>query len=83
MRTHRLWANERYWHTEPGGPTGAPALKRIVIKNVVEFGTRFAMLQAGDADSIALSSPAEWPQLDALAGEVCDPTGACQPGATK
>lgn len=48
-----LVANEDYWRTEPafeGGPTGAPSLKRVVYAEVDEWGTRFAMLQARDAD---------------------------------
>lgn len=48
-----LVANENYWRTEPmweGGPSGAPKIKRAVIKIVTEWGTRLAMLQAGDAD---------------------------------
>ena len=48
-----LVANEDYWRTEPmweGGPSGAPTIKRVVIKLVEEWGTRFAMLEAGDAD---------------------------------
>lgn len=48
-----LVANEDYWRTEPmwdGGPSGAPAIKRVVIQYVDEWGTRFAMLEAGDAD---------------------------------
>jgi peptide/nickel transport system substrate-binding protein len=75
-----LKANESYWRSEPaweGGPTGAPALKTIIVKNVEEFSTRFAMLQAGDADSIAVGSAADWPQMDTLTGEVCEPEGAC------
>lgn len=47
--------NENYWRTEPiweGGPSGPPALERVVNKVVPEWGTRFAMFQAGDADLI-------------------------------
>lgn len=72
-----LTGNENYWRTEEvgpvweGGPVGPPALGTVVIKNVLEFGTRFASLQAGDADSIAVN-PAEFPQMDALVGERCD-----------
>jgi peptide/nickel transport system substrate-binding protein len=50
-----LDANDAYWRTEPawaGAPTGAPAFKRIVIKTVDEWGTRLAMLQAGEADTV-------------------------------
>jgi peptide/nickel transport system substrate-binding protein len=49
-----LVANDKYWRTEPmwpGGPSGAPQIKRITWKAVGEWGTRLAMLQAGDADS--------------------------------
>lgn len=80
-----LRANENYWRTEPawtGGPTGAPALKRIVVKTVAEFGTRFAMLRQGDADAIALSSPTEWLQLETLVGEICNAAADCQPSTT-
>ncbi len=72
-----LTANENYWRTEDigpafeGGPVGVPALTTIVIKNVVEFGTRFAAIQAGDADSIAINADA-YPQMDGLVGERCD-----------
>lgn len=80
-----LTANETYWRREPawpGGPTGAPALKRIILKVVAEFGTRFAMLQAGDIDSTAITGASEWPQLDTLVGESCTQSGACQPSTT-
>lgn len=80
-----LKANENYWRKQPawaGGPVGAPAIKTVIIKNVAEFGTRFAMLQAGDADAISVDSPAEWPQMDSLTGEICDRLGVCQLSAT-
>jgi peptide/nickel transport system substrate-binding protein len=67
-------ANEDYWRTEPmweGGPSGAPVLKTVIVKVVEEFSTRYAMLQAGDADWIEPGSPANWPQLDELTGVVC------------
>jgi peptide/nickel transport system substrate-binding protein len=50
-------ANEAYWRTEPiwdGGPSGAPRLKRIVMKQVDEWTTRLAMLQAGEADNVVV-----------------------------
>jgi len=76
-------ANENYWRTEPaweGGPTGAPKLKTVIIKQIAEFSTRYAMLQAGDADAIAVGSQADWPQMDNLTGEVCDPfEQGCEP----
>ena len=54
--------NDAYWRD--------PAkLERIVIKSVDEWGTRFAMLQAGDADDADV--PAEnRSQMDALVGSM-------------
>ncbi len=81
-----LTANEDYWLTEPlweGGPTGAPAIKTIIIKNVTEFSTRYAMLQAGDADTVTVGSSADWPQMDMLTGQVCQLTDQdCEPTET-
>ncbi len=51
---------DEYW----GGPA---ALEQVLIQDVSEFGTRFAALQAGDADIIAV--PAEYrTQVDPLVG---------------
>jgi len=75
-----LVANENYWRTEAawdGGPTGAPAIKTIVIKTIDEWSTRLAQLQAGDADSVTLGGPANYPQVDPLVGEECDAAGVC------
>jgi len=50
-------ANEGYWRTEPawpGGPSGPPALKRLVIQKVDEWGTRLAKLEAGEADTVVV-----------------------------
>ncbi|HTP08760.1 MAG TPA: ABC transporter substrate-binding protein [Anaerolineae bacterium] len=56
-----------------------PAIERVVIKNVQEFGTRFAALQAGDADYITLGSTADWAQMDTLVKDQCDyTTGECK-----
>jgi peptide/nickel transport system substrate-binding protein len=69
-----LRANEAYWRTEPaweGGPSGAPALKTVIIRQVDEFATRYAMLQAGDADNIAVGSSSDYPQMDELVGVTC------------
>ena len=78
-----LKSNENYWRTTPawtGGPAGAPRLKTVIIKNIPDFNTRYAMLQSGDADSIvALSS--NYAQMDALVGETCDTSGTCLPSA--
>jgi peptide/nickel transport system substrate-binding protein len=66
--------NDEYWRTEPayeGGPSGAAALERVVIRNVTEWGTRFAMLEAGDADWVQVNPEAR-PQVDPLVGERCE-----------
>lgn len=52
-----LEANEAYWRTAPaweGGPSGPPALKRVVLQTVDEWGTRLAKLQTGEADTVAV-----------------------------
>ena len=53
---------DEYW--------GEPAkVERVVIKDVAEFGTRFAMLQAGEADIIAV--PVEQrTQVDNMVSEI-------------
>ncbi len=57
-----LAKNENYW--------GDPAkLDRVVIQIVPEFGTRFAALQAGDADIIDVDV-ASRVQVDQMVGEV-------------
>ncbi|MFH1183783.1 MAG: ABC transporter substrate-binding protein [Chloroflexota bacterium] len=69
-----LVRNDSYWRTEPaweGAPSGPAAIERVVIKYVEEFGTRLAMFQAGDADSIEVGSAADYTQLDPLVGEEC------------
>jgi len=61
-----------------GHRDGMPKITRVVVKNVSEFGTRFAALQAGDADRIAVGSPADWAQMDTLVREECNAeTGDC------
>lgn len=68
-----LVRNPNYWRTEPlweGGPSGPAALERVVIKEVDEFGTRLAMLQAADADHIYV--PRQFiSQLEDLLVEEC------------
>ena len=69
-----LQANENYWMSEPlfdGAPSGAPAIKTVVVQEVDEFNTRLAMLQAGDADQITLGSQENYPIMDQLVGEFC------------
>ncbi len=69
-----LVRNENYWRTEPaweGGPVGPAKLERVVIKIVNEFGTRFAMFKAGDADNLVVGSQADYAQVDPFVGEEC------------
>ena len=57
-----MTAFEDYW--------GEPAkTERVAIKIVPEFGTRFAMLQAGEADYLDVDT-AMRPQVDQLVGEI-------------
>jgi peptide/nickel transport system substrate-binding protein len=68
-----LVRNDDYWLTEPlweGGPSGPAALERVIIKKVDEWGTRFAMLQAGDAD-FADVNRTDIAQIDPMVGELC------------
>jgi peptide/nickel transport system substrate-binding protein len=75
-----LTANENYWRTEPmwdGGPSGVASIKRVLIKNIDEWGTRLSMLQAGDADHIYVP-PAFRPQLEPYYQTTCDATETCK-----
>ncbi len=71
-----LVANPNYWRVEQnvpvfeGGPTG-PQIDRVVIKLVKEWGTRFAMLKAGDADFTYVPRE-DVSQVDPMVGELCD-----------
>jgi peptide/nickel transport system substrate-binding protein len=58
-----LVRNDNYWR-EPA------QLERVVIQTVDEWSTRFAMMQAGDAD-FAVVPVANRFQMDALVGEDC------------
>jgi peptide/nickel transport system substrate-binding protein len=72
-----LLRNDDYWRTEPGwegGPSGPAAIERVVKKYVDEWGTRFAMFQAGDTDFIAVPRQ-NVSQVDPLVGERCDYNG--------
>jgi peptide/nickel transport system substrate-binding protein len=79
-----LVANEAYWRQPgdaiwPGGPSGPPKIKRVVHHTVTDWGTRLAMLHAGDAESVAVP-PANQTQVEALVGEVCNYlTDQCRP----
>ncbi|MCD6284811.1 MAG: hypothetical protein J7M39_02715, partial [Anaerolineae bacterium] len=69
-------ANPNYWRSEQdvpmfeGGPT-APSIPRIVKRGVSEWGTRFAMMQAGDADWADVPRQ-NVTQIDPLVGEQCE-----------
>jgi len=77
-----LVANEDYWRTEPmweGGPSGPASIKRVVFKNITEWGTRLAMFEAGDADHIYV--PATYrPQLEPYVQTWCDQSETCSEG---
>ncbi len=79
-----LTAKEDYWRPEgeelwPGGPSGNARIKRVVHKVVSEWGTRFAMLQTGDAAFVDVPME-QRTQVDAMVGEICDNgTGECVP----
>lgn len=77
-----LVANENYWRTEPmweGGPSGTPQIKRVVIKDINEWGTRLAMFEAGDADWI-YAPPQFRPQLEPYGKTFCYPDEHCEEG---
>ena len=69
-------ANPNYWRSEQdvpmfeGGPT-APSIPRVVKRGVSEWGTRFAMMQAGDADWVDVPRQ-NVTQIDPLVGEQCE-----------
>jgi ABC-type transport system substrate-binding protein len=72
--------NEDYWRTEPmweGGPSGPAFHERVIEKKVDEWGTRFAMFQASDADWTYV--PTQYvDQIDPLVTQECDyRTGEC------
>jgi peptide/nickel transport system substrate-binding protein len=78
---HVLVRNENYWRADgeavwEGGPSGIAQIPTVITQIVDEWGTRFASLQAGDADSVAVNT-ADRPQLDPLVGEVCLADGSC------
>jgi peptide/nickel transport system substrate-binding protein len=81
---YSLVRNDDYWRTEEtplweGGPYGPAALERVVVRIVDEWGTRFASLQAGDADSVAVPKQNE-PQVDPFVAELCNwETDECTP----
>jgi len=75
-----LVANEDYWRTEPmweGGPSGPPSIKRVLMQNISEWGTRRAMFEAGDADTIYVPSQYR-PQLEPYYKTVCYSEESCE-----
>ena len=77
-----LVRNDNYWVTTPlwdGGPSGPAKTQRIIIKDIPEWGTRFAMLKTGDADLITVDRQYV-AQVDPLVKETCDyKTNQCTP----
>lgn len=77
-----LVRNENYWRQDgdpvwEGGPSGVARIGNIVELFVDEWGTRLAMLEAGDADYI--SAPPQFnSQLEPNYGIVCDSDGTCE-----
>jgi peptide/nickel transport system substrate-binding protein len=71
-----LVKNPNYWRTDDmpvweGGPAGQAEIDTVIVRIVNEWSTRFAALQAGDAESAAVN-PADRPQADEFVGEFCD-----------
>ncbi len=80
MLDHWTPGEEIVLTANPDYRKGPAKITRYVTKIVNEFGTRFASLQAGDADLIALGSTADRPQMDTLVKNECDlATGKCVP----
>ncbi len=73
-KTVTLKAFDGYWRKDAlwdGAKTGPAVIKNVIIKGVNEWGTRFSMLQAGDAD-FAVVERANISQVDPLVGERAD-----------
>jgi peptide/nickel transport system substrate-binding protein len=73
-KTVTLEAFADYWRKDPlweGAKTGVASIKNVIIKGVDEWGTRFAMLQAGDAD-FAVVDRSNLSQVEPLVGERAD-----------
>jgi peptide/nickel transport system substrate-binding protein len=75
-----LVRNDNYWQKTPlwtGGPSGPASVKNVIIKDIGEFGTRFAMLKTGDAD-ISYVDTQYISQVDPLVQQTCDASATCQ-----
>ncbi len=78
-RQRGLLAGRRATRCGPAAPAACPGSSASFSKLVDEWGTRFAMLQAGDAENVAVPA-ANRPQVDEFVGEVCDyETNECTP----
>jgi peptide/nickel transport system substrate-binding protein len=71
-----LVANPNYWREEgnpiwENGPSGEAQIKTVIVRIVDEWGTRFAALQAGDAEHVSVNIDNET-QVDPLVAETCD-----------
>jgi peptide/nickel transport system substrate-binding protein len=71
-----LVANPNYWRADgdvmwENGPSGAPRIQTVITRIVDEWGTRFAALQAGDAEVVTVN-PENRPQVDEFVGEDCN-----------
>lgn len=81
---YTLMANESYWRAADnpmweGGPSGAPRMKTVNVVLVNEWGTRFAALQAGDAEVVSVPTENRV-QVDQFVGEFCNwQTDECTP----
>lgn len=79
---YALVANPNYWRTEPiweGGPSGPARIQNVIVRIVNEWGTRFAALQAGDAEVVSVPIDNR-SQVRQFVGEVCDwQTDECTP----
>jgi len=69
-----LVRNENYWRADDdpiweGGPSGIASIERVVRLSVDEFGTRLAMFEAGDADTIGVP-PQYYSQIEDQYGDV-------------
>jgi ABC-type transport system substrate-binding protein len=85
-KTVTLTRNDAYWRKDPlwpGAKVGPAAVKTVLIKGVDEWGTRFATLQAGDAD-FAFVPRSNTSQVMPLVGERIDyDPGTGLPGPLK
>lgn len=73
-QTINLVRNDNYWVKEPmweGAPTGPAKMERIQLVGIDEWGTRFAAVQAGDADGFYVPR-SNVDQIDPMVGERAD-----------